>query len=68
MKKKIGYWLNTLRWYYEQKQDLMVLLIYKDEVIKKLTAEHVQKATQQYFNMENYARFVLLPEEGTTKK
>ncbi len=66
--KENRYWLNTLRWYYEHKQDLMVLLIYKDEVIKKLTAEHVQKATQQYFNMENYARFVLLPEEGVTAK
>ena len=66
--KENRYWLNTLRWYYEHKQDLMILLIYKDEVIKKLTAEHVQKATQQYFNLENYARFVLLPEEEVTAK
>ncbi len=63
-KKENRYWRNTLVWYYQNGVDLMALLTYEDEIITKLTAEHVQKATQQYFNLENYARFVLLPEEG----
>ena len=67
-KKENSYWRNTLSRYYQNEMDLMAWLTYEDEVIKKLTAEHVQKATQQYFNMENYARFVLLPEEGIAEK
>ena len=67
-KKENGYWRSTLSRYYQNEMDLMAWLTYEDEVIKKLTAEHVQKATQQYFNMENYARFVLLPEEGMAEK
>ena len=67
-KKENSYWRRTLSSYYQNERDLMAWLTYEDEVIKKLTAEHVQKATQQYFNMENYARFVLLPEEGMAEK
>ncbi len=67
-KKENGYWRRTLSSYYQNEMDLMAWLTYEDEVMKKLAAEHVQKATQQYFNMENYARFVLLPEEGAAEK
>ena len=62
--KENGYWRNTLRWHYQNEIDLQNWLTYEDEVVKKLTVEDVRKATQQYFNMENYARFILLPEEG----
>ena len=61
--KENGYWRSTLRFYYSNEKDLMQLLTYEDEVIKKLTTEDVQAATSQYFNMENYARFILMPEE-----
>ena len=61
--KENSYWRNTLRWYYQNEKDLQDWLTYEDDVVKKLTVEDVQKATQQYFNMENYARFILLPEE-----
>ncbi len=67
-RKENSYWRSTLSQYYQNELDLMAWLTYEDEVIKKLTAEHVQKATQQYFNMENYTRFVLLPEEGAMEK
>ena len=62
--KENSYWRNTLRWYSQNEKDLHDWLTHEDEVVKKLTVEDVQKATQQYFNMENYARFILLPEEG----
>ena len=62
--KENRYWRSTLQWYYQHGEDMTALLTYKDEVVKKLTAENVQKAAQQYFNGENYARFVLLPEGG----
>ena len=65
--KENRYWRNTLQWYYQHDKDMMALLKYEDEIVKKLTAEDVQQATQQYFNMKNYGRFVLLP-EGETKK
>ena len=61
--KENRYWRSTLQRYYQHGEDMTALLTYKDEVVKKLTAEDVQKAAQQYFNRENYARFVLLPEE-----
>ena len=66
--KENGYWRNTLRSYYQNGTDLMALLTYENEVIRKLTAEDVQKAATQYFNMENYARFILLPEEGAAEE
>ena len=65
--KENRYWRNTLQWYYQHDKDMMALLAYEAEIVKKLTAEDVQQAAQQYFNMKNYGRFVLLP-EGETKK
>jgi len=35
-----------------------------DTLIKGLTPAEIQQAAKQYFNVKNYARFVLLPEAG----
>jgi predicted Zn-dependent peptidase len=35
-------------------------------MIKKLTPAQIQDAAKTYFNVGNYARFVLLPEAGKT--
>jgi zinc protease len=60
--KENSFWRGALRSAYENNSDPLDILTYDDEVIRKVTVEDIQRAAQQYFNMENYARFVLLPE------
>jgi len=60
--KENSFWRGALRSAYDDNNDPLDILTYDNEVIRKVTVEDVQKAAQQYFNMENYARFVLLPE------
>ena len=62
--KENEFWQNILEFYYRYGEDATQVLTFADGVIKPLTAEAVQKAAQTYFNMENYARFVLLPEKN----
>lgn len=61
--KENSYWRGALRSAYEKNTDPLDILTYDDEVIRKVTAKDIQVAAKQYFNMKNYARFVLLPEE-----
>jgi len=42
------------------------LLSAYDQMVKNLTAAQLQEAAKKYFDMSNYARFVLLPETKTT--
>lgn len=65
--KENGYWRGALRSAYEDNRDPLDILTYDDEVIRKLKVEDIAAAAKKYFNMNNYARFVLLPEEGTVQ-
>jgi predicted Zn-dependent peptidase len=38
-----------------------------DDLVKKLTAADIRAAANHYFNVKNYARFVLLPEASSTQ-
>ena len=62
--KENSFWRGALHSAYDNNSDPLDILTYDDEVIRKVTVEDVQKAAQHYLNMENYARFVLLPEDG----
>ena len=46
--------------------DMAALLKPYDDMITKLTPAQVQQAARQYFNLNNMARFVLLPEGPRT--
>ena len=58
--KENGFWRSILEFYYQYGEDPTQVLSFVDEIIQPLTAADVQKAAQTYFNMGNYAQFVLL--------
>ena len=66
--KENSYWRGALRSAYFNNTDPLDILTYDDEVIRKVTAEDVSVAARQYFNMQNYARFILAPEAGVMEK
>ncbi len=61
--KENGFWLSSLRSRYVHGDDPVTILNYLD-LVEGLTAETVQRMAQQYFNMENYVKVVLYPEEA----
>ena len=62
--KQNGYWLGTILTREQAGEDLTGVLAAYDTLIKGLTPAEIQQAAKQYFNVKNYARFVLLPEAG----
>ncbi|MBT3601594.1 MAG: insulinase family protein, partial [Candidatus Latescibacteria bacterium] len=66
--KENSYWRGALRSAYYNNRDPLDILTYDDNVIRKLTIEDIEAVAKQYFNMENYARFILLPEDGVMKE
>ena len=66
--KENNYWRGALHSAYEDNHDPLDILTYDDEVIRKLKVEDIQGAAKQYFNMENYARFILSPEAGAMEE
>jgi zinc protease len=60
-----SYWLSNIIARDEAGEDLAGLTSVYDEMVKRLTPAQLQQAAKQYFNMSNYARFVLLPEGKT---
>lgn len=66
--KENGYWRGALRSAYYENQDPLDILTYDDEVIRNLKVADIQAAAKEYFNMENYARFRLVPEVGETQE
>lgn len=60
--KQNAYWLSGVLTRDEAGEDVGGLLGPYDEMVKKLTVAQVQDAAKRYFNVTNYARFVLLPE------
>jgi zinc protease len=64
--KQNGYWLGTIMTREQAGEDLPGVLTAYDTMVKGLTPAEIQLAAKQYFNIKNYARFVLLPEAGKT--
>jgi zinc protease len=64
--KQNAYWLGNILAREQSGEDLAGLLNPYDEMIKALTPVQIQQAAQKYFDTNNYARFILLPETGKT--
>lgn len=60
--KQNGYWLVNLLGRDQAGEDIGGLLDAYDAMVKNLTGAQIQQAAVKYFNENNYARFVLLPE------
>jgi zinc protease len=60
--KKNRTWLSSLRDYYRRGVDPKAIYQY-ETMIHELTAEQIQAAAKKYLNTENYAQFVLYPED-----
>lgn len=58
--KENGFWRGALQGFDIDGTDPLQLLRY-EELVSGLTPDKVQRAAQQYFNTERYARFVLYP-------
>jgi zinc protease len=61
--KQNSYWVGNISARDQSGEDIAGLGAPYDEMIKKLTAAQIQAAAKQYFDVNNYARFVLLPEQ-----
>jgi zinc protease len=61
--KQNGFWLATLRFYYEYNEDPGQILTL-EERLNKLTPELIQKAAKKYLNLENYVKATLYPLES----
>ena len=57
-----GYWISRMRLLDEQGRDLALIPSY--DMIEGWTAEQVQAAAVRYLRMDQYAKFVLLPERA----
>lgn len=60
--KENWFWLNTISSAYFNNGNVLDVLEY-DKYIENLTSDDFKKAANQYFNMSNYAKFVLMPEK-----
>jgi zinc protease len=64
--KQNAYWLGNIIGREQAGEDVAGLLGPYEDMIKKLSPAEIQEAAKTYFNTSNYARFVLLPENGKT--
>ena len=64
--KENGFWAGGLQWAHFNGIDPIRFIEYP-AMVDSLTAEDVQQAAQQYFNMDNYVRVVLMPEDYQDK-
>ena len=64
--KQNAYWVGNILARDQAGEDIAGLLGPYDEMLKNLTAAQIQAAAKKYFDVNNYARFVLLPENGKT--
>ncbi len=60
--KENKFWLNAISQSYKDNAELMDILNY-DTWVDGLTNEDFKRLANQYLNMNNYARFVLMPEQ-----
>lgn len=59
--KENRYWLNVLSQYTQNGEKWSDFPMY-NTIVEGITADTIKKLANQYFTMENYARFVLMPE------
>jgi zinc protease len=64
--KQNNYWAGNILARDQAHEDISGLLGAYDDMIKNLTGATIQEAARKYFDVNNYARFVLLPESKTT--
>lgn len=64
--KQNAYWLNNILGREQAGEEISTLLGPYDAMIRGLTPAQIQQAAQKYFDVNNYARFILLPEAGKT--
>jgi len=64
--KQNMYWLNNILGREQAGEDISTLLGPYDAMIRSLTPAQIQQAAQKYFDVNNYARFILLPDAGKT--
>lgn len=60
--KENRFWLNTLSEYDKDNENALDVLNY-DKVVDALTSDQMKALANQYFNMKNYAKFVLKPQK-----
>ncbi|MEJ2543890.1 MAG: insulinase family protein [Calditrichaceae bacterium] len=60
--KSNSFWLNNLEFRYFNNLDPTGIMDYLD-LVDSLTLDDIQQAAKNYFNVKNYVRVVLLPEE-----
>ncbi len=64
--KQNAYWTGNILARDQGGEDITGLLGPYDDMLKNISAAEIQAAAKKYFDMNNYARFVLLPETKTT--
>jgi zinc protease len=64
--KQNAYWTGNILARDAAGEDIAGLTTGYEEMIKAITPASIQASAKQYFNVNNYARFVLLPETGKT--
>jgi zinc protease len=60
--KRNGFWLSVLQFYYQHGIEPESIWEF-DERVEKLSTENIRAAAQKYFDMDNYVKVVLLPEQ-----
>jgi len=60
--KENDFWLGSLFSAYIHQQDSLYILDF-ETLVDNLSAESIQRAARDYFNVENYVRVVLVPEK-----
>ena len=61
--KQNQYWVSAISTRDQAGEDIAGVMGPYTEMARKLTAAQIQEAAKKYFNVTNYARFVLLPEK-----
>jgi zinc protease len=61
--KENGFWLSSLRAYYQYNEDPLQILNY-DQLTENLSLEAIQQAAQRYLNEDQYVKVVLLPDNS----
>lgn len=64
--KQNTYWLSSILTRAQTGEDLSGITTPYDDLVKNISAESLQNAAKKYFDVNNYARFVLLPEQKPT--
>ncbi len=59
-----SYWLGALQSAYYHHQDPVEVILGYPEFVESTSAEMIRQAAQTYFNLDNYAKFVLYPESS----